>query len=112
MGYDTASIDDVESVVPDEHGGMWFLRSELEPETLGMTLLELEPGAKGKEHDETATGQEEIYLVVDGAAEVELEAETVELSVGEAIRLDPEETRQIHNRGDERARLVLAGAAP
>ena len=110
MGYDTASKADVDSVVPDEFGGMWFLKDALETDHLGLTVLELEPGGKGKEHDEAETSQEEVYYVVEGSVDVELSGETVTLESGNAIRLDPEETRQIHNTGDERATLVLAGA--
>lgn len=89
---------------------MWFLKDELDADRLGFTVLELEPGGKGKEHDETDTGQEEIYYAVEGTVEVELADETVSLSADEAIRLDPDEPRQIRNRGDRRAKLVLAGA--
>ncbi len=56
MGYDTASKADVESVVPDEFGGTWFLKDALETDHLGLTVLELEPGGKGKQHDEAETG--------------------------------------------------------
>lgn len=110
MGYDTASTADVDSVVDEEYGGMWFLWDALGAAELGVTLLELEPGARGKEHDHTHDGQEEVYLVVDGAIDVDLAEETVTLGAGEAIRVDPGTTRQLHNRGDERARLVVAGA--
>ena len=112
MGYDTATKTDPESVVPEEFGGMWFLKDELESDHLGFSILELEPGGKGKEHDETDTGQEEIYYVAAGTVDVELtdRDETVSLEEDELIRLDPEESRQLFNRGDERAKLVLAGA--
>lgn len=112
MGYDTAVKTDPESVVPEEWGGMWFLKEELGTEELGISVLELEPGGKGQEHDETDTGQEEVYYVVEGAVEIELPDadETVALETDEVIRLDAEETRQIHNRGDERTKLVLVGA--
>jgi quercetin dioxygenase-like cupin family protein len=110
MGYDTASKTDVESVVPEEFGGMWFLKEALGTEELGLTVLELEPDGKGKEHDESGTGQEEVYYVVEGTIEVVVEGETVELESGDAIRLDPDETRQIYNSGNKRATLVLAGA--
>ncbi|SDQ25653.1 cupin domain-containing protein [Natronobacterium texcoconense] len=112
MGYDTAAKADPESVVPEEFGGMWFLKDELESDSVGFTVLELEPGGKGKEHDETETGQEEIYYVLEGEIEVELtdSDETVSLEADEAIRLDPDETRQIRNEGDERAKLILVGA--
>ncbi|ELY47618.1 cupin domain-containing protein [Natronorubrum sulfidifaciens] len=112
MGYDTASKTDPESVVPDEWGGMWFLKDELGTDHLGVSILELEPGGKGKAHDETESGQEEIYYVVAGTAEIELRDgdETVVLEEDDLIRLDPDESRQIFNRGDERAKLVLIGA--
>ena len=110
MGYDTAAKTDADSVVPEEWGGMWFLKGELGTEHLGFTVLELEPGGKGKEHDHGEDGQEEVYYVVSGQAEIELDDETVSLAAEEAIRLDPGERRQIHNAGDERLTLVLAGA--
>ena len=112
MGYDTASKTDPESVVPEEFGGMWFLKEDLESDHLGFSILELEPGGKGKEHDETHTDQEEIYYVVEGTADIELtdRDETVTLEADDLIRLDAEESRQIFNRGDERVKLVLVGA--
>ncbi|MEF8808572.1 MAG: cupin, partial [Natronomonas sp.] len=66
MDYSTASTDDIDSVVPEEYGGMWFFRGPLDCENLGITLLELEPGGKGKHHSHEADGQEEVYLVVGG----------------------------------------------
>ena len=110
MGYQTASTADVDSVIDEEYGGMWFLKDALDTEELGLTVMELEPGAKGKTHDHDADGQEEIYCVVAGEVDVGFEDDTVTLGEREAVRIDPGETRQIHNRGDERATLVLAGA--
>jgi len=109
MGYQTASTDEIESVVPEEHGGMWFLKDTLGTDAIGVTILELEPGGKGKEHDHGSDGQEEVYVCVDGQIDVEFDDATVTLAENEAVRVDPEETRQLHNRGDERARLVLVG---
>lgn len=112
MGYGKASTEDVDSLVPEEYGGMWFLRDELGAEDLGVTVLELEPDAKGREHDHGEDGQEEVYLVVEGEVDVDLtdSDETVTLEEDEAVRLDAGETRRIVNRGDVRAKLVLAGA--
>ncbi|APW96610.1 cupin [Halobiforma lacisalsi AJ5] len=115
MGYDTAAKTDPESVVPDEFGGMWFLKEELDADHVGVTVLELAPGGEGKPHDESETGQEEVYYVVEGEVAVDLfddgeVDETVSLEVDEAIRLDSEQRRQIRNGGDERAKLLLVGA--
>lgn len=110
MGYTTASTDDVDSVLSPERGGMWFFRNALGCEQLGLTLLELEPGNSGKQHDHAGSDHEEVYLVVDGEVTVEVDDETVVLGTGEALRVDPETTRRVSNRGDERARVVVAGA--
>lgn len=110
MAYDTAAKTDADSVVPEEWGGMWFLKGELNTEYLGFTVLELEPGGKNKEHDERESGQEEIYYVVEGQVAIDLDEETVRLDAETAIRLDPTERRQIRNVGDTRATLVLVGA--
>lgn len=117
MDYNVASVGDIDSVVPEEYGGMWFFRNPLDCENLGMTLLELEPGAKGKAHDHADDGQEEVYLVVDGELTMQVgggedepaETETT-LSSGEAIRLGSDTWRQVHNHGDKRVRVAVAGA--
>ena len=116
MAYETASADDIDSVVPEEFGGMWFFREPLGCENLGMTLLELEPGGKGKPHDHADEGQEEVYLVVDGELTVGVggeegapDAERT-LSEGEAIRVDAETHRELHNEGEGRVRVAIAGA--
>lgn len=111
MSYQTAGLDDVDSVIDQEWGDMRFLRDALGCESVGLTILELEPGGKGKEHDHAEDGQEEVYFVVEGEVEVDCDDETVALGEDEAIRLSPDQPRQIRNTGEERARLVLAGAS-
>lgn len=86
---------------------MWFLKDALDTDELGFTVLELEPGVSGKEHSHE--GQEEVYYVVEGGVAVDVEDETVALDEGEALRIDPADTRQIVN-GDEPSRLVLVSA--
>ncbi|MFT4882877.1 MAG: quercetin dioxygenase-like cupin family protein [Natronomonas sp.] len=127
MDYATASTDDIDSVVPEEYGGMWFFREPLDCENLGITLLELEPGGKGKHHAHTDDGQEEVYFVVGGEQASDADEmgdpeltvqlgpegdpdEEVTLEPGEAIRVSPETQRQLHNHSDARVRLVIAGA--
>jgi quercetin dioxygenase-like cupin family protein len=117
MEYATAGTDDIDSVVPEEHGGMWFFREPLDCENLGVTLLELEPDGEGKAHDHADDDHEEVYLVVDGELTVQLgggedappETE-LSLAAGEAVRVSPETRRQLHNHGDGPVRVVVAGA--
>jgi mannose-6-phosphate isomerase-like protein (cupin superfamily) len=109
MPYRKASTADVDSVMDEAYGGMWFLRDALDGDDLGVTIMELEPGARGKEHDHADDGQEEVYVCVEGAVDVDCDGETVTLHDDEALGLSPDQTRTIHNRGDDRAKLVLVG---
>lgn len=117
MDFSVATTDDIDSVVPDEYGGMWFFREPLDCENLGISLLELEPEGRGKPHDHADDGQEEVYLVVDGELTIALgggddepPAEERTLTAGEAIRVGSETWRALSNRGDEPVRVVVAGA--
>lgn len=114
MPHDKAHATDAESVLPDDiDGEMWMMRDVLDCEKLGFTLLSLEPHQELKAHDHAEDGQEEIYFVVEGGIDVKFDNEagghTVSLDEHEALRIDPEETRQIVSR-DEYAEVVLAGA--
>ncbi|MFB6135341.1 MAG: cupin domain-containing protein [Halobacteriaceae archaeon] len=107
MPFQKASPADAESVLPDEAGHMWFLKDALGTEHVAFTVLELEPNVDGKRHDHR--DQEEVYYVEDGAVDVDFGDRTVTLEEGEALRVDPEEERQLRNR-DAYSRLVLVGA--
>jgi mannose-6-phosphate isomerase-like protein (cupin superfamily) len=109
MSYTKATAGEVDSVIDDEHGGMWFLRDALDAESVGVTIMELTPGTRGKEHDHGHDGQEEVYVCVEGTVDVDCGDETVTLAENQALRLSPDQTRQIHNRSDDRAKLVLIG---
>ena len=105
MSYTKVNYEDVEPVAE----GMHFLRDPLECSQLGVTVLECEPGWTGKEHNHGENGQEEVYVLVEGAATVSVGGETVEMTAGDALRVDSEMARQIHN-GDEESLFVLVGA--
>ena len=88
---------------------LYFLRDALDCEQLGFSVFELSPGDAGKEHDHGHDGQEEVYYLVEGGVTMVVDGETVEMAPGDALRVDPEHTRQIRN-GDEGSLLVIAGA--
>lgn len=110
MGYTVAGTADVDSLIDEEYGGMWMLRGPLECERLGVSVVELEPGGKGKRHHHRGDGHEEVYLVVEGHLDVDLDGETVTLGPDEAIRVGPRTQRQLVNRGDERVKVVAVGS--
>jgi quercetin dioxygenase-like cupin family protein len=91
MGYSVVNLDEIE---PDGPGGVVrFLRRELGLEAFGINWFELPPGAQGREHDETGTGQEEVSVVVRGSGHWRVDGEDVPVREGSVIRFDPETTR-------------------
>jgi hypothetical protein len=66
MGYSVVNVEDIEGAGPG--GAVRFVRRELGLEAFGINWFDLPPGAPGREHDETGTGQEEINVVVAGRA--------------------------------------------
>jgi hypothetical protein len=47
--------------------GMFFLRDELNCENLGVTVIDVDAGWSGMEHDHEDRGHEEVYVVVEGS---------------------------------------------
>jgi hypothetical protein len=63
------------------------------------------------EHDESGTGQEELYIVLDGAATFELDGETVEAPAGTFVFVGPEARRKATGEGTVLALGATPGAA-
>jgi hypothetical protein len=69
------------------------------------------PGEDGKligEHDESGTGEEELYLVLDGAARFEIDGETFDAPAGTFVFVRPEARRKATGSGT----VLVIGAAP
>ncbi|AXG07576.1 cupin domain-containing protein [Haloplanus rubicundus] len=105
MAHSLVNYDDVDPV----GGGLHFLRDSLDCSNLGVSVLDVEAGWSGKAHDHADDGQEEVYVLVEGAATVTVEDETVSMSAGDALRVDPEATRQVDADAD--SLFVIAGAS-
>ena len=86
------------------------LRRPLEASGMGMNLMILGPGQRGRVHDHER--QEEVYLVWEGTLTLMVEGEPHELGRGELARVGPGVRRQLVNRGPERVAIVALGATP
>jgi quercetin dioxygenase-like cupin family protein len=91
MGYSHVNVDDLERAGPG--GGVRFVRRELGVEAFGINRFDLPPGAEGVEHDEAASGQEEVSVVIRGSGHWRVDGETVSVREGSFIRFDPGSTR-------------------
>jgi mannose-6-phosphate isomerase-like protein (cupin superfamily) len=102
--HSTVTYDEVEPRAP----GMHFLRDALDCEELGLTVVDVEESWTGKEHDHAHDDQEEVYLLLEGAGTLTVDGEDLSLDAGDAVRVAPDSTRQLHVEAD--SLLVVAGA--
>jgi mannose-6-phosphate isomerase-like protein (cupin superfamily) len=86
------------------------LRRPLEVSGMGMNLMILGPGQRGRVHDHER--QEEVYLVWDGTLTLIVEGEPHDLERGELARVGPDVRRQLVNRGQADVAIVALGATP
>lgn len=84
------------------------LRRELGAMSLGINLIRLQPGQRGRIHRHQR--QEEIYVVLEGLLTLLIEGEPHEVQRGQAARVAPDERRQLVNASGERLVLLALGA--
>jgi uncharacterized cupin superfamily protein len=107
--YSAKRISDMEAIY---RGGFRKARAELGVTAFGIQVLELPPGlTQLPQHDHTHDGQEEVYLLLDGAAEMQIEGETLALDRETMVRV-PADTRRKIVTGESPARILVIGATP
>jgi hypothetical protein len=67
-----------------------------------------EDGTLVNDHDETETGQEELYIVLDGKVTFELDGEAVDAQPGTLLFVGPESRRKATGEGT----VLVVGATP
>src|SRR5690348_1512889 len=92
MAYSVVDVADLEGAGPG--GAVRFVRRELGVEAFGINWYEIPPNAEGREHDESASGQEEVNVIVRGTGVYRIDGEEVPFTAGMIFRFDPETTRQ------------------
>lgn len=106
MSYTKANYEDVGA----KGGALHFLRDELDCENLGVTVIDAESEWEGQEHNHENDGQEEVYLLVEGEAAIEVDGDVIQLEEGDAIRVSANEDRKLVN-GDTESTIVAVGAS-
>ena len=94
-------------------GALARVRAELGITAFGVQVVDLPPssGDLAPEHDHRHDGQEELYVLLAGSAEVVVPDSTVRLDPETFLRLGPEVRRRIRS-GPEGARVLMIGGVP
>src|SRR2546423_5247358 len=87
-------------------------RAELGVRAFGMQVLDLPPNLEQfPEHDHAGDGQEEVYLVLRGRCEMDIEGERFPLDPDTIVRVGSGTKRKLYT-GDEPARVLAIGGVP
>ena len=93
-------------------GAMKLVRHGLGVSSFGLQVIDFPPNAdRYPEHDHSHDGQEEVYIVVEGAATLQAGGEQHELRPGTYARVGPGEKRKLVTDA-EGARVIAVGGVP
>ena len=107
--YTVKQIDELDAAFG---GAFKRVRAELGVGSFGIQVLDLPPNLdQYPEHDHADAGQEEVFFVVKGRAEIEVDGERVELTPDNIVRVGPAASRKIYT-GEEGARILALGGTP
>jgi uncharacterized cupin superfamily protein len=107
--YTVKNIDDMYSTYL---GGFKHARAELGVTSFGMQVIDLPAGSDGHpEHDHSEAGQEEVFVVLSGSADIKIEGDTIRLEPGNMIRVGPSTRRKLVTT-DQPARILALGGVP
>ena len=108
--YTAKRIDDMAGTFG---GGFKLARAELGVSSFGMQVLDLPPNlTEGyPEHDESSSGQEEVYVPLRGGGTMTIEGDEVSLEPGLAVRVGPAVKRCL-TTGPEGLRMLAIGGVP
>jgi quercetin dioxygenase-like cupin family protein len=89
-----------------------YAARELGVTAWGMNVIELAPGcSRYPEHDHKGDGQEEVYVILRGAARLRLGSDEQRLAAGALVRVPPHQ-RRAWLTDDEGAIILAIGATP
>ncbi len=98
-----ARLDDM-----DQRGSDLPIREYLGIHAFGFNIRTPRDGLLVNEHDEATTGQEELYVVLDGNVTFEIDGEAVEATAGTLLAVAPESRRKATGEGT----VLIVGGKP
>lgn len=107
--YAVRRIDDMEAIV---QGSFKKARAELGITSFGIQVIDFPPNVDGyPEHDHSQDGQEEVYLVMRGDGEIDVEGERIALDPETMVRVSAGTNRKLYP-GDAGMRVLVVGGVP
>ncbi|MFC7009529.1 cupin domain-containing protein [Halalkalicoccus sp. GCM10025322] len=107
MSYMKVSLDDLDpQEIDDVEPTLRAVGYELRPSQMRPSVWEFAPGESNNRHRQGE--QEELYIVLDGRLEMEVEGETFTVTADDYIVVPPESWRQM--TAEEASQVLIIGA--
>jgi quercetin dioxygenase-like cupin family protein len=110
--YSIKHRDEFESMEGSGDSTWRLARKALGTSAFGFNLVEIGPGGQIPEHDESESGQVELFIVLEGEAVMRLDGEEHEAPAGTFASIEPPASRTILNRSDSPVTALLIGVQP
>jgi len=111
-GFTIKHSDEFEAMEGSGDSTWRLARKALETPCFGFNLVEIGPGGQIPEHDESGSGQVEVYAILEGDAVLRLDGEDHPAPAGTWASIDPPASRTILNRSDGKVTALLIGVDP
>jgi mannose-6-phosphate isomerase-like protein (cupin superfamily) len=107
-GYSAKSLDELPSLW---EGFARLVRPGLEITAFGANIMNLPPDYSTKSHDESESGQQELYVALQGSGSVDIGDERLPLDSEHLVRVDAG-TARVLSSGPEGMRVLCIGGVP
>jgi uncharacterized cupin superfamily protein len=106
--YSGKSIDELPTLWD---GFAKLVRAGLDISAFGANIMDLPPDYSTKSHDESASGQQELYVALRGSGSVDLDGARLPLDADHLVRVDAGAARALSS-GPEGLRVLCIGGVP
>jgi hypothetical protein len=107
-GYSAKSIDELPSLWD---GFARLVRPGLDITAFGANIMDLPPDYSTKSHDESESGQQELYVALRGSGSVDIDDRQLPLDAEHLVRVDAG-TARILSSGPDGVRVLCIGGVP
>ena len=107
-GYSAKSVDELPTLWD---GFAKLVRAGLDITAFGANIMDLPPDYSTKSHDESESGQQELYVALRGSGSVDIDGTRHPLDAEHLVKVDPG-TERVLSSGPEGLRVLCVGGVP
>jgi hypothetical protein len=107
-GYSAKALDELPSLWD---GFARLVRPGLEITAFGANIMNLPPDYSTKSHDESDSGQQELYVALQGSGSVDIDGQQLPLDAEHLVKVDPG-TPRVLSSGPDGLRVLCVGGVP